>query len=595
MTIGDFDIVSSSPKRSLNGEWLFCFDPENNGLKNRYYDLETDNSIWQKVSVPSTYNSGEYKNYQGKAWYKRQFTLFSIDIDNKQVVLRFLGAALRSRVWVNRKEVGSNKYGWIPFEIDISDAVIKGKNTVTVMTDNTILKKGIPDSNWNGWWYYGGIFRDVYLDSRPRCNIKKLYLETAQQDNGWRFSAKAEIFNSFEHFKIIKPKVKLIDNNNEVIYQKTQTVNLEPGSNLVAFQGNLQNIKEWSPDKPYLYRLVCDINSAGKHNMQINTAFREIKTQGSQIFLNSRPFKIRGINIHEEHPDYGNALPRTLIESTLDNMEKLNVNFVRTGHYTLHPYFYDICDRKGLLVWTEIPAWKTKTDSLSDPEIYDIYAAGQLKAMVQQYRKHPCIVVWSIGNEFKSDQPAARDYVKIAYSLVKSIDDTRLVTFASDRHRGKDSINGVSDLCYDIVDVVAINEYYGWYYGADEDIGPKIDEIHKLYPDKPIVVSELGAGAAPDGNIERQKYHSRKNYALDHQCQHLEAHLKQIYDPARENYSMGAMIWVWADFYDPHRIKSTHPTAWKGVNLKGLLGLDRNKKPSYRTVKDFYEAVSQSR
>ncbi len=590
LSTGNFDIKSNSPKLSLNGEWMFCFDPRSDlcALKDAI-----PLSDWSRKMVPCTYNMGEKKYYQGKTWYKKSFKLSAGHFKNKQAMLRFLGVALRSKIWVNGFLAGENHFGWIPFEIDISDHLKAGQNEIIVMVDNEILAKAIPDSNWDGWWYYGGIYRDVYIDFRPACNISNLYLETAQAKEQWDFSIKVQLHNSLDYFKMTKAETAILDNKNNILFKKSRTVNLQPGNNLITFNDRLRKVKEWSPKNPDLYRLICKLKNDSEHKIEIQAAFREIKIEGSQILLNSKPLVIRGINVHEEHPDYGNALPRSLIKSTLDDIEKLNVNFVRTGHYTQHPYFYEICNEKGFIVWTEIPAWKTKTESLSDPEIYQLYGKEQLKAMVEQYRKYPSIAIWSIGNEFKSDRPAALEYVKKTVSLVKSMDSTRLVTFASDRHRGKDSISGVSDLCYDQVDIIALNEYYGWYYGTDSDLGPKLDEIHALHPQKPIVISELGAGAAPDGNIEREKYHSRKNYSLIHQCEHLKEHLEQIYAPSRKNYVSGAMIWVYADFYDPHRIKSTHPTAWKGVNLKGLVSLQRKKKPSYKIVSDFYQNIDK--
>lgn len=571
-----FDIISNTEKISLNGDWQLKY---------------ADTNSWKPVSVPSTYNTKERLKYQGQVHYKKIINLTEKQLKNTRPVIRFLGVALRCEIFINGEPAGRNDYGWIPFEMDITSCLRPGKNEILVSVNNTILEKAIPDTNWNGWWNYGGIFRDVYIDLRPKCSIQNIYTCTTQNESEWSLKAFAELINKTEKTKQVSINMRLQNCEEKTIWKSGKKLSLKPGPNTITLTQTFSDVISWSPENPTLYTLVCSLNDT--HQVKIKTAFRDIKTRGAKILLNGKPLKIRGMNLHEEHPSYGNALPPHLIESTLNDIKSLNVNFLRTAHYTHHPYLYDLCDRKGLLVWTEIPAWKSKTRSLNDPDNYQKYGAGQIKAMIEQYRKHPAIVIWSIGNEFKSDQYPVRNYVQKTAELVKSIDPSRLATFASDKHRSKQDINAVPDKCLELVDIISLNEYYGWYYGADNDLGPKLDRIHCLYPEKPIVISETGCGAAPDINTQRQKQDPRKDYSLNHQCEYLRSHLNQVYDPARSDYVAGAMIWAYADFRDPHRTGSTHPTAWKSVNLKGIVSIDRQRKPSYRTIKDFYKALTE--
>jgi beta-glucuronidase len=586
-----YDLHSDSSKISLNGNWEFCLDPSDDGYKKQYYVDFPDKNRTESVEVPSTYNLGNNRNYQGKAWYRKTVSFSNHQLKNKQAVIRFLGVALRCDLWVNGLKAGSNHYGWIPFELDITNFLVNGENSITVMVDNEILPKGIPDDNWDGWWNYGGIFRDVYVDIRPQCNVRNLYIDTVQKDRNWYFSSTAEAFNAKKDSERCTFSMKIVDDNNRVLWREKKPIVLEAGDNKVEFEGHLNEVELWTPETPQLYKFICQIEGDDSHTISIDAAFRQIETRDSQLLLNSKPYTIRGINIHEEYPNIGNALTTKMIEKSIESVSRLNANFIRTGHYTHHPYLYELCNKKGFMVWTEIPAWKMKNESILDTEVFELYAISQLKAMVDQYRKYPSIVIWSVGNEFSSEFPPGRYYVERTCNFVKSLDSTRLVTFASSRHRGpkpRAVIDEVSDLTFDIVDIIALNEYYGWYYGQDCDIGSKLDQINALYPGKPIVISEVGAGAAPDGNTERLKYHELRDYSLEHQCEFLKNHLDHIYDEKRKSFVAGAMIWVYADFHDPHRTRSTHPIAWNQVNLKGLVSLDRKEKPSYYVVKEFY-------
>jgi beta-glucuronidase len=190
-------------------------------------------------------------------------------------------------------------------------------------------------------------------------------------------------------------------------------------------------------------------------------------------------------------------------------------------------------------------------------------------------------MVWSVGNEFPSDREPVAQYVVRATALVREIDPSRLVTFASDRRE--------RDIAFDSVDFIAINEYFGWYYGAISDLAPNLDKIHGKGPNKPIVVSEFAEAilgwrnpAPPDTGMD---------YSEDHQIKLIGTHLAHLFDPARKGYMAGALLWVYADFPNPSAFgrSAAHPPLASYTNCKGLVTDDRRHKRVWDTVRQSFQ------
>ena len=565
---------SNAEKMSLNGEWKFRTDPEDVGLGEKWQAGQSAKS-WDTIRVPSAFNIAkkELWNYEGVAWYQRTLKLSKRHLANgNRVYLRFLGASLRKKVWVNGDLVGEDISPYSPFEFDATQACVAGDNVIVLRTDTRRIDKSVPDRKWNGWWNYGGPYRDVYAEIRPAAFIKYLWMDT-DLDEGWTFRVHAELEMSSEQ----QPQPQSVefllkDSKGAVVWKKRAGAH----KGLVKVEDSLEDVDPWAPGSPTLYTLTARL---GDHAFTINTAFRDIETRGARIYLNGKPIKLYGMNYHEDHEKYGNAIPVDVMKKDLDAIREIGATFLRTGHYTSHPYLFDYCDRNGILVWTEIPAWKTSRKTLASDSAWKTYIAPQLKAMVREYRQHPCVAFWSVGNEFGSNRKEGANYVKRAVEYVKSLDDTRLLTFASDKR--------LKDKAAQYVDVIGWNEYYGWYYGTINDLGGVLDQGHAKWPDKPILISEFGAGGPynrPTGGGDAVK---GKQYTLEYQCRLIETHLKQIYAPERD-FVVGGALWCFNDFADPHRHGKGHPKDWYQINTKGVVTRDRKRKPAFETIKQFY-------
>jgi beta-galactosidase/beta-glucuronidase len=201
--------------------------------------------------------------------------------------------------------------------------------------------------------------------------------------------------------------------------------------------------------------------------------------------------------------------------------------------------------------------------------------------MVEQYRTHPSVVVWSVGNEFPSDKPEVVPYVAKACRFVRGLDRTRLVTFASDRFD--------KDLSFDHVDFMAVNEYFGWYERSMFDVGAMLDLLHSRWPRLPILVSEFGAGSVV-GRRNPNPTDSMQDYSEDYHLKMMRVHLDQIYAPERRAFVAGSVIWLYNDFAQD-RVYAVQPPIPGDVNNKGLVTESRIRKSVYDYVKKRFAEI----
>ncbi len=575
---------ASSRFIKLNGEWDFRFDSENVGVNEQWQNKTVDKD-WDKIEVPSTYNVAfpDQYFYFGSAWYKKTIKIDKEELIGKRVILHVNGAGLRSNLWINGSKSGNHNSPYTDFSTDITEFINDEiENTITIRTDNKIDKSSVPDRF--GWWPYGGLYRDVYLEIIPEIAIESVWVNTNRQNGKWDFSFNCIINNPSHKGETAKLEFTL-KNEQKVIWNSEKKYTLDKMKTKIILDDKIQNIIKWNTDNPKLYELTVSIqNEKQKHSRSIKVGFRDVKVEGSKIYINNRPLLIKGINYHEDHPDYGSTMAKEQIKRDLLAIKELGVNLIRSAHYTHDQYFYDLCDEMGFLVWAEIPAWQTSTKLLADSSVWIEYLKPQLTDMVMQYRSHPSIIIWSVGNEFDSSNKEALQYVRKSVNYIRSLDTTRLITYASDKHKKDD------DICFQEVDFIAINEYYGTLY----DLGNTLDRLHEKHPNKPIVVSEFNAGAALD-SVANDNYCAvrGKQYTLEYQNKFLTAHLDQIYHPDRIDFVSGGIIWLYSDFADIHRVGGGHPKQWDYVNLKGLVNQQRDRKPSFELVKRYYNSISE--
>jgi beta-glucuronidase len=561
--------------RSLAGFWDFRYDPQDRGEAAGWASSE-DPQGWARIQIPGSYDQALRNNvlYQGKAWHRTWFD--ASPAPGERTLLRFDGVAIRARVWVNGKLAGEHLFPYTGFTFDVTGLVHPGRNLLTVLADNQLLKDAIPDTGCTGWWNYGGINRGVFLETVPDAYLRDFSITTRMAADGWDFHFGATAVNASAETRGTLAAT-LTDDAGRTVWSGHWPLALFAGETRAGEGGTVRGDRAWSPESPALYRLNLTLTTArGSYRESVRTGFRQIEVKGSEILLNGKRVFFKGVNYHEMYPGAGMTLGREQVRRDLLDMKALGCNFVRLAHYPHDRQVYELADELGLMLWTEIPAWQTRPETLGSLDVWRTYGAPQIAEMIAQRRTHPSVVVWSVGNEFPSDREPVEQYVARATALVRELDPTRLVTFASDRRE--------RDIAFAHVDFIAINEYFGWYYGAIEDLAANLDLIHRKWPDKPVVVSEFGAEGVP-GWTNPAPAGRGMDYSEDHQVKLVGTHLGYILDPARRSFMAGALLWVYADFPNPSAFqRSGQPPIAAYMNLKGLVTDDRRHKPVWDVV-----------
>jgi beta-glucuronidase len=561
----------------LRGIWDFRYDPESRGEAAAWYSSDAA-PAWARIQVPGSFDQALRNDvlYQGKAWYRTWFSV--APSSGGRVLLRFDGVAIRSKVWVNGTLAGEHLFPYTGFTLDVTGLVRAGSNRLVVLADNQLLKDAIPDTNCTGWWNYGGINRGVWLETVPEVYAADLAASTKRNPaGGWDLAIGATLHNAGAAGRA-SITAALADAGGRTLWTGEWTETLAPGATKSTGSGTVRGVDAWSPQQPALYQLKLTVRAgASSFETTAPVGFRQIEVKGTKILLNGEPVFFKGVNYHEMYPGAGMTLSREQVRRDLLDMKALGANFVRLAHYSHDRQVYELADELGLMVWSEIPTWQTHAETLGSDAVWNAYGAPQLKEMIAQRRMHPSVVVWSVGNEFPSDREPVAKYVARATALVRELDPTRLVTFASDRRE--------KDISFDSVDFIAINEYFGWYYGAIPDFAASLDMVHAKWPGKPIVVSEFGSESIPGWTNAAPK-DSGMDYSEDYHMKLVGTHLGYILDPARSAYMSGALLWVYADFPNPSAFQRlpAHPPLAAYMNLKGLVTDDRRHKRVWAVV-----------
>ncbi len=285
----------------------------------------------------------------------------------------------------------------------------------------------------------------------------------------------------------------------------------------------------------------------------------------SGFFLNGKPYKLYGVALHEDKKDEGRAITDADRRQEMKDILDIGATMIRMAHYQYDQEMYRLCDKYGIVVWTEIPLVNQIVDSKS----FEENAEQQLKELIRQNYNHPSVLFWGIFNEIHNQKgPDPLSLVRKLNELAKEEDPTRLTTAASD---DEDSTNFVTD-------VLGMNKYYGWYYGAAKDLGPYLDKWHREHPDRAIGISEYGAGGSVYQHEEHPAKQPRTNgpwHPEEYQTEFHEISWKAIQS---RPYIWFSTLWNLYDFASDYRDEGFRP----GINDKGIIT------QGHETKKDAY-------
>jgi beta-glucuronidase len=448
---------------------------------------------WQAgMRVPACWNVVRgLEDFEGRAFYRKRFSVPSSSRD-KRLFLVFRGVSYHAKVFLNGKEVGTHEGAYTQFEFEITDYVDAGSNNILeVEVDNRLGMTTLP-GGIKGWKHVGGIYREVYVDARPGIYFQDVFIQAEPQVDEipgpegvkgfasikWSAAGQDDGRNLFARFVFRAQEGKLV----------IRPVESEDGDLSVSFD----SILPWSPDSPDLYTVEAELlqrlesGEALVDRLSFNFGFKKIETRGRRIFLNGRPFKVRGIGRHEDFPGFLKTQPARVMEDDVRKIKELGANFLRLGHYPNHPYILDLCDRQGILVWEELPAWGAGSPDYGNEHVIEL-GRSQVWQMISRDRNHVCVGFWGLGNQVPTDTRKGAMFVKEMASAARELDQKRLLVAASDTHEKDKSIP--------FLDVASFNSYQGWYQGSARDFRDYIQRVGRAFPDKPILFSEYGAGA----------------------------------------------------------------------------------------------------
>jgi len=534
-------------RTSLNGRWRYAVDEYDQvsaghmGFVRAEPERKHVDTMWpmdmRTMRLPCSWNMAvpELFHYHGQIVFEKTFERRRPPA-HRRLWLCFEASYYRTEVYLNGRFVGAHDGGFTPFSFDVTDH-LKGRNVLHVLVDSSRRDERVP-CRLTDWFNYGGISRSVFLEERERNAIGDYFIRYT------RGRIVGDIETEGRHTGTVRVEIPALHLDLKV------PIKAHRGRFSVPAKPTL-----WSPEHPRLYPVVL---SLGQDVVKDRIGFRTIEARDGRILLNGEPIRLKGISLHEEAEPRGRALTPADRRRIFDIAEELGLNFLRLAHYPHAREMALEADRRGILLWEEIPVyWYIQfwnRDTFKD-------AANQLTELIKRDRNRASVAMWSVANETPEYYKNRTEFIRKLARLAKRLDGTRPVTAALFQRKHEDGTITVDDPLADALDLIGINQYGGWYAGTYDDLSrlrnPK-------YPDKPIIISEFGAGA-------KYGFRGRKKFTEDYQATVYRHTLKAI----RNNPCIhGVTPWILFDFRSPNRM-NIHQN---GFNRKGLLDADRTSR-----------------
>lgn len=555
---------------SLNGEWNVIFDPTGIGewrqvwlekkpqKKTDFFEYSFEGG--PTLQVPGDFNSQmpELTYYEGTVWYKKQFH-YALQKE-KRLFLYFGAVNYIADVFLNGEKIGSHEGGFTPFQFEITDKVKDGLNAVIIKVNNIRHGNGLPGYGYD-WFNYGGITRDVALIETGNTYIEDYHIQLKKGSlNTVLGRVQLNGRQAEQNIEIKIPELNLL--------YKTRT-----DQNGVAKVEFSSAFKLWSPGNPKLYKVIIKSET---DSVLDNIGFRSIEVQGNKVLLNRKPIFLKAVNIHEENPyKAARAYSKDDAIVLLNAAKELGCNLVRLAHYPHNENMIKEAEKMGLMVWNELPVYQhIQFADSSLPSKMEL----MLKEMIRRDKNRGGIIIWSLSNE---TYPSTANRDKALVDLTKkcrALDSSRLIIHVTNSQKYANNTFEVGDTLYKYSDLIAINEYLGWYVPWQGK--PSDTKWNLAYPDKPVFISEFGGEAL----------YGSKYGPTDEAAYWREEYQEKIYIDQVEMFNTipnlsGVCPWLLFDYRSSGRM---HPVYQKGYNRKGLLSEKGDKKKAWYIMKKYY-------
>ena len=486
---------------------------------------------------------------------------------SKRQFLYFGAVSYRCKVYLNGEFLVAHEGGFTPFQIEVTDRLVEGDNFLAVQVNNRRTSDAIPALSFD-WWNYGGITRDVMLISTPVSYINDYFIRLDKDDPTLiRACVAVEGGTERSEVRIEIPELKV----------DVKAALDSKGCAETSFR--VKRLQRWEPGNPKLYkvRLTSELDC-----IEEEIGFRNISVDGTRILVNGKPTFMRCVSFHEEIPQRrGRAFSEGDAQMLISEAQALGVNMIRLAHYPQNEYIVRLAERKGIILWQEIPVWQgIDFDNAQTME----KALGMFSEMLRRDRNRCAVGFWGIANETRPS-PSRNAFLRKELASARSIDPTRLYTAAFDNVYFKEEFGEFridDDLANDL-DVISFNKYMGWY--APWPVDPS-QCAWNVVPDKPVIISEFG-GEALFGQSGDETVAS--SWSEDYQA--------KLY---RDNLEMfrhipnlaGVSPWILFDFRSPFRF---HPTNQEGWNRKGLVSDQGKRKKAWYIMHEWYMSLAEGK
>lgn len=542
--------------------------------------ISYDDSKWNQLSIPHTWNAIDGANgnefHRGASWYRKIVTLPEEEKGNR-VYIEFQGSNSVTDVFLNGKHLGQHRGGYSTFRFDLTEHFVFGEsNMLAVKVDNSAFEDVYPLRA--DFTFYGGIYRDVNLIVVDPIHVDLLdygasgvyVVQEEVSDEQATLRINTRIANHFTEAKKVRLWVELFDQSGKNVGYRAAEVNIASGeTQSVNLAMTIKEPKLWNGLKNahmYEARVTLQRHNDTVDEVVIPFGVRYFHVDPKQgLFLNGQNVRLNGVARHQDRKDMGWAITHKEHEEDMALIKEIGATSIRLAHYQHDQYFYDLCDREGMVVWAEIPF----ITQMSQTDFTGENAKTQMVELIRQNFNHPSILFWGIQNEIQIGskyEADVRQVVRELNELTKKEDPTRLTTMANlflvDE---KDEYNYITD-------IIGYNKYYGWYTGKAEDFAQWLDRFHETNPNTSLSISEYGA----EGIIE---YHSDEPKVKDYTEEYHALYHEKVWKIFEERpYLWATYVWNMFDFGANIRDEG----GVKGRNNKGLVTYDRKvKKDAY--------------
>jgi hypothetical protein len=556
----------------FNQGWAFRIDAAQAGEASGW--ARTIPADTRSVSVPHTWNIGEFHDYMGVAWYFRRFAMPPLQ-PGTHVELHFGATFYKARVWLNGMELGAHEGGFTAYSFDISPH-LQDENLLVVRIDNRPDADSIPGYGargspeaWYDWWAYGGIVRDVWLTETGSAWIR------SQRIRSELTAADATVHDFVSLKSDHAPsgsmvRVTAYDAGNRAVASASQPARFAAGKADAAITVTLPRPKLWGIDHPNMYRMDAELlDEHGKVlDAQSDTfGIRTVQIQDRHLLLNGERVRLTGLARHEDSPWEGLAETRGTMQRDFDDMKALHATLTRPVHYPQNPYILDYADRHGILLIPEIPVWQFAEEQLANPKVQAL-ARQQMQEMIEQAGNHPSIFAWSVANESATGTPGGVAYFRMMREFIRGIDPGRYVSYADDN---LPKLASAEQSAANDADFLMMNQYFGTWHGPGSALAPALDRVDKLFPTKMVIISEFGypgffAKSPGEADPERIKT--------------LQEQMPVI---AARDWIAGAIQWCYQDYKSRRNL---WPGQTEGYVEHGVVDEARQRKPSYGVWKE---------